>query len=87
MKDWGYFSRSGQGLSARDDVDAIGRAGRGTKETSHAFYPALLVAIQPMHAPIDDRIGYFVSFLGRLDRYFAAEQMAQRSGQTVYKKQ
>ena len=71
----GIFFAVGPGAFDADDVDAMGRAGRGTEETGHALHPALLVLVQAMHAAIDQRIADLRPLLGKADRHLAAEQV------------
>ena len=79
----GILFAVGPGAFGGHDVDAMGRAGRGAEEAGHALHPALLVAVQPVHAAVDQRIGDLVPLLGRLDRLLAAEQVPERRGQAL----
>ncbi len=81
----GYFSRSGQGLSAADDVDAMRRAGGRAEEAGHALHAALLVLVQPMHAAIDQRVADLGLLVGKADRHLRADQVLGRGLQPLQK--
>ena len=48
----GVFFAIGPGTFGGLDVDAVGRAGRGTHETGDAFDPAFVVLVEAMNAAI-----------------------------------
>ena len=73
VKLWGYFSRSGQGLSAATmSMQWAGQAVAQRKQATHFTRPCV-VPIEPVHAAVNQRIGNLVPLFGRLDRLFAAE--------------
>ena len=50
-------------------------AGRRAEEAGHALHAALLVAIEPMHTTVDERVADGRSLLGKAHRHLRAHKM------------